>query len=75
MVHDHEESYGASDVEEDLRALWKFARKLWVPVLFFISLLAHLDDPITLIAFKVTLFLLPTKPSPFSVYVFVDEVG
>ncbi|KAF3444414.1 hypothetical protein FNV43_RR14106 [Rhamnella rubrinervis] len=56
LVYDHVESSGASDVEEDLHALWKFARKLQVPVLFFISLLAHLDDPITLLAFKVGIF-------------------
>ncbi|XP_062106905.1 uncharacterized protein LOC133818187 isoform X2 [Humulus lupulus] len=69
----HQESWGASGVEEDSNAFWTFAKRFWLPVFFLVTVISHLDDPVMLIAFKVLLFLFSTKPSPFSVYVFVDE--
>lgn len=75
LVHGHYgEPLDASDVEEDLSALWRFARKFWMPLFFFLTVLTHLSDPVSIIALKVVLFLLCTKPSPFSVYVSIDEV-
>lgn len=75
LVHDdHVESSCASDFEEEPYSLWTFARKFWLPIFFLVTLWMHLDRPITIIATKVILFLLTTKPSRFSVYVFVDEV-
>lgn len=67
---------GASDVEEDQHAVWMFVRKIWLPFFFFVTMLAYWDDSVTLAPFalKLILFLLSTKPSPFSVYGFVDEV-
>ncbi|XP_038702872.1 uncharacterized protein LOC119999403 isoform X2 [Tripterygium wilfordii] len=64
---------GASDVEEDQRAIRAFVRKLWLPVLFFFTVLVSWDHPIAL-ASKVILFLLSTKPNPLSVYVFVEQL-
>lgn len=69
------ESWDASDVEDDSNAFWTLAKRFWLPLFFFVTLIAHLDDPVTIIAFKVILFLFSTKPSPISVYVFVDEVS
>nr|XP_015879313.1 uncharacterized protein LOC107415488 isoform X1 [Ziziphus jujuba var. spinosa] len=75
LVHDdHVESSCASDFEEEPYSLWTFARKFWLPIFFLVTLWMHLDRPITIIATKVILFLLTTKPSRFSVYVFVDEL-
>jgi len=64
----------ASDEEEDPKAFWMFARKLWLPVLFFLTVLTNLDHPIALIAIKIVLLLLSTNPSPLSVYAFVDQL-
>ncbi|GMY13323.1 hypothetical protein FCV25MIE_08562 [Fagus crenata] len=63
-----------SDVEEDPQPFWMSARKFWLPFFFCITVLTNLDHPIALIAVKVILFLLSTKPSPLSVYVFVDRL-
>ncbi|KAK4603595.1 hypothetical protein RGQ29_012207 [Quercus rubra] len=63
-----------SDAEEDPQPFWMHARKFWLPVFFFLTVLTNLDHPIVLITFKVILFLLSTKPSPLSVYVFVDQL-
>ncbi|XP_034207968.1 uncharacterized protein LOC117621530 isoform X3 [Prunus dulcis] len=65
-----------SDVEEDQHAVWMFVRKIWLPFFFFVTMLANWDDSVTLAPFalKLILFLLSTKPSPFSVYGFVDEL-
>lgn len=65
---------GASDAEEDRRAFWMFARKLWLPVFFVLTVLTNLDHPIALIGIKIILFLLTTKPSPLSVYTVVDQL-
>ncbi|XP_065622453.1 uncharacterized protein LOC112014530 isoform X5 [Quercus suber] len=62
-----------SDAEEDRQPFWMYARKFWLPVFFFLTVLTNLDHPIAL-TIKVILFLLSTKPSPLSVYVFVDQV-
>ena len=63
-----------SDAEEDPQPFWMYARKFWLPVFFFLTVLTNLDHPIALITIEVILFLLSTKPSPLSVYVFVDQV-
>ncbi|BFG26923.1 hypothetical protein CerSpe_131970 [Prunus speciosa] len=68
--------YAMDDVEEDQHAVWMFVRKIWLPFFFFVTMLAYWDDSVTLAPFvlKLILFLLSTKPSPFSVYGFVDEL-
>lgn len=62
-----------SDAEEDRQPFWMYARKFWLPVFFFLTVLTNLDHPFAL-TIKVLLFLLSTKPSPLSVYVFVDQL-
>ncbi|KAL1356408.1 hypothetical protein AAHE18_05G182900 [Arachis hypogaea] len=66
-------SQDVSEEEEIVHHFLKFTRKFWLPVLFFLTVLTNLDDPIMILFVKVTLFLLSTKPNPFSVYIFVDQ--
>lgn len=63
-----------SDEEEGPKTFWIFARKLWLPLFLFLTVLTNLDNPIALIAMKIVLLLLSTNPTPLSVYVFVDQV-
>jgi hypothetical protein len=49
-------------------------RKFWWPLFFFVTVLTNLDNPFTILFIKLTLFLLCTKPNPFSVYIIVDQV-
>lgn len=75
ILVDDQDFLGGSDVEEeeDSHALWTFVRKFWLPSLFLLTLLVYWDNPILLMT-KVIFFLLSTKPSPLSVYVFVEQV-
>ena len=73
LVDDHE-SQDLSEEEINVHHLLRLARKLWLPAFFFLTVLSNLGDSITILFIKLTLFLLSTKPSPFSVYVFVDKV-
>ncbi|XP_061359617.1 uncharacterized protein LOC133303679 isoform X2 [Gastrolobium bilobum] len=68
------DSQDDSEEEENVRHLWKLARKFWLPIFFFLTVLTNLDDPIAILFIKLTLFLLTTRPNPFSVYVFVDQL-
>ncbi|KAK7271657.1 hypothetical protein RJT34_27737 [Clitoria ternatea] len=68
------DSQDLSEEEENVPHLWKLARKFWLPVLFFLTVLTNFDDPIAILFIKLTLFLLSTKPNPFSVYIFVDQL-
>lgn len=61
------------DTERNPPVLWIFVRKLWLPAFFLLTVLMNWDHPIILMT-KVALFLISTKPSPLSVYVFVEEV-
>lgn len=60
--------------EEHPHQLWTLARKFWLPAFLLCTVLTNLDNPIMLLLIKVTLFLLSTKPNPYSVYIFVDQV-
>ncbi|WVZ14593.1 hypothetical protein V8G54_012159, partial [Vigna mungo] len=73
LVDDHE-LQDLAEGEENGQYLWRLARKFWLPFFFFITVLTNLDDSITIFCIKVTLFLLNTKPNPFSVYVFVEQL-
>ncbi|KAM7509890.1 hypothetical protein LguiB_008765 [Lonicera macranthoides] len=65
-------SLDASDQEEDQIAFLIFARKLLAPVFLVLTVWMNWGHPIIL-ASKVLLILFTTKPSPFSVYIFVDQ--
>ncbi|CAI8594522.1 unnamed protein product [Vicia faba] len=67
-------SQDLSEDEENMEDLWKVVGKFWLPILFFLTVLTNLDNPFTILFIKLTLFLLSTKPNPFSVYVFVDQL-
>ncbi|KAG2383816.1 hypothetical protein LR48_Vigan10g281000 [Vigna angularis] len=73
LVDDHE-LQDLAEEEENGQYLWRLARKFWLPIFFFITVLTNLDDSITIFCIKLTLFLLSTKPNPVSVYVFVEQL-
>ncbi|KAJ9135341.1 hypothetical protein P3X46_032535 [Hevea brasiliensis] len=73
ILVDDREFLDASDTERNPPMLWIFVRKLWLPAFFFLTVLVNWDHPIILLT-KVALFLLSTKPSPLSVYVFVEQL-
>ncbi|XVF16369.1 hypothetical protein REPUB_Repub10bG0025400 [Reevesia pubescens] len=69
----HNESSDASEGEDDRHKLWILMRKLWLPVFFVFTVLVNWDNPFT-VATRILLFLLSTKPSPSSIYLFVERV-
>eukprot|EP00257_Ricinus_communis_P026708 XP_025014122.1 uncharacterized protein LOC8289814 isoform X2 [Ricinus communis] len=72
LVDDRDFSGGSSNVGKDFPLIWIYVRKLWLPAFFFLTVLVNWDHPIILMT-KVVLFLFSTKPSPLSVYVFVEQ--
>lgn len=73
MDIEQKDSVGSSDEDDNQTIFWTLAGKLWLPVLFALTVLLSLDHPMHL-AVKVILFLLSTKPSPLSVYLFIEQV-
>ncbi|KAM7267513.1 hypothetical protein ACFE04_009679 [Oxalis oulophora] len=71
LLEGHSSTFDFSEVEEK-HALWVFVRRFKLPVFFFFTVLTYWDHP-ALLAIKIILFLLTTKPSPFSVYVLVEQ--
>lgn len=69
----HVDSLGVSDLEQGPHTFWMLAKKLWLPLLFFVTVLVNWEHPIKLVI-KATIFLLATKPRPFSVYLSVEQV-
>ena len=74
-IDHHSEFPNSSETEEDPRVFLAlaFARKLVMPIFLFITVLMNWDHPIILAA-KVILILVGTKPRPFSVYLFIEQV-
>lgn len=66
---------GAPDQEDNHNAFWANAviAKFWLPVLFAVTVMLNLDQPIQLLM-RVILFLLSTKPRPLSIYLFVEQL-
>ncbi|KAK3033036.1 hypothetical protein RJ639_035662 [Escallonia herrerae] len=64
---------GDSKFEEDPHALLMLASKLLVPACLFLTVFMNAGHP-TILAAKLIIILFTTKPSPFSVYMFVDQV-
>ncbi|XVF58024.1 hypothetical protein PTKIN_Ptkin07bG0029100 [Pterospermum kingtungense] len=74
LVDDYRlDSFDASEGEDDRRKLWLLMRKLWLPVFFVFTVFANWDNPFA-VAIRILLFLLSTKPSPSSVYLFVERL-
>ncbi|KAL1077440.1 hypothetical protein V6Z11_D10G095300 [Gossypium hirsutum] len=68
----HLESFDASEGEDDRHKLWLLMRKLWLPLFFIFTVLVNWDNPFAVIT-RILLFLLSTKPSPSSIYLFVEK--
>ncbi|PKA63907.1 hypothetical protein AXF42_Ash004917 [Apostasia shenzhenica] len=69
-----------SDIEEpseflknDLYTFWSLARKFQLPLVLLITILLGWRHPVTL-AVNVALLLFCTKPNPFSIYMFVEQL-
>ncbi|CAL5370102.1 unnamed protein product [Camellia sinensis] len=69
----HFDLSNASDAEEDARNFLALARKLLLPVFLFLTVMMNWNHPIIL-ATKIILILVGTKPSPFSVYLFIEQL-
>ncbi|OMO69388.1 hypothetical protein COLO4_29084 [Corchorus olitorius] len=66
------ESFDALEGEDDRLKLWMLVRKLWLPVFFVFTVFMNLDNPFT-VAIRILLFLFSTKPSPSSIYLFIQR--
>ncbi|GFY87206.1 pentatricopeptide repeat (PPR) superfamily protein [Actinidia rufa] len=73
-IDHHSELPNYSETEEDphIFLALAFARKLVMPIFLFITVLMNWDHPIVLAA-KMILILVGTKPRPFSVYLFIEQ--
>ncbi|XP_019052539.1 PREDICTED: uncharacterized protein LOC104593133 isoform X3 [Nelumbo nucifera] len=60
-------------LEDDSNNFWALVRKFWLPAFLVMTVMMGLDHPITL-AVKIIFFLLSTRPSPLSVYLFVEQL-
>lgn len=69
----HLESFDASEGEDDRHKLWLLMRKLWLPLFFVFTVLVNWDNPFAVIT-RILLFLLSTKPSPSSIYLFIEKL-
>lgn len=62
-----------TDEEEDPQDVLVMVRKLMLPAFLFVTVLVNWGHPIILVA-KIILILFGTKPRPFSVYLFIEQV-
>ncbi|KAK2661716.1 hypothetical protein Ddye_000290 [Dipteronia dyeriana] len=69
----HGELSGASTMEESSLAFWAFVRKFWLPAFFLFTVLINWGHPIML-ATKIIVLLFSTRPSPLSVYLYIDQL-
>ncbi|XP_038903549.1 uncharacterized protein LOC120090109 [Benincasa hispida] len=68
-----QEDLDASDYVKSAKIFWELALRLWLPFLLCWTVLINLNHPILVVG-KVVLFLVSTKPSPLSVYIFVEKL-
>ncbi|KAL4387130.1 hypothetical protein GQ457_09G009230 [Hibiscus cannabinus] len=69
----HLDSCGTSEGEDDRHKLWLLMRKLWLPLVFVFTVLVNWDSPFS-VTIRIILFLLSTKPSPSSIYLYVEKL-
>lgn len=69
-----QEDLDASDYVKSAKFFWELALRLWLPFLLCWTVLINLNHPILIVG-NVVLFLVSTKPSPLSVYIFVEKVS
>ncbi|KAK8556890.1 hypothetical protein V6N13_064879 [Hibiscus sabdariffa] len=68
-----DDSCDASEGEDDRHKLWLLMRKLWLPLVFVFTVLVNWDSPFA-VTIRIILFLLSTKPSPSSIYLYVEKL-
>ncbi|CAL1391789.1 unnamed protein product [Linum trigynum] len=73
LMDDDREPFDASDRDEFAHAAWMVIRKLWLPAFFFLTIVSNWNHPIVLLT-KGVLLLLATRPSPLTVYLFVEQL-
>ncbi|XP_039026005.1 uncharacterized protein LOC120159481 [Hibiscus syriacus] len=69
----HLETFDASEGKDDRHKLWLLMRKLWLPLFFIFTVLMNWDSPFA-VTTRILLFILSTKPSPSSIYLFVEKL-
>ncbi|CAI0456151.1 unnamed protein product [Linum tenue] len=72
LMDDDREPFDASDRDEFAHAAWMVIRKLWLPAFFVLTIVSNWNNPIVLFT-KGVLLLLATRPSPLTVYLFVEQ--
>ncbi|XP_065013160.1 uncharacterized protein LOC103987334 isoform X3 [Musa acuminata AAA Group] len=72
---DEQEDFGvrAGYLKDELHTFWVLVRKFQLPAVLVITLLLGWRHPLTL-AINVALLLFSTRPNPFSVYMFIEQV-
>ncbi|XP_077244221.1 uncharacterized protein LOC143884488 isoform X2 [Tasmannia lanceolata] len=60
-------------LEDDPDTFLAWARKCWLPVILVVTVVTGWQHPLSL-AIKIALFLFSTKPSPFSVHLFIEKM-
>lgn len=65
--------FGESENDDNPQNFMILAKKLMVPIALLFIMWMNWNHPVVL-GVKVIITLLSTKPSPFSVYVFIDQV-
>ncbi|KAG1342874.1 hypothetical protein COCNU_05G011030 [Cocos nucifera] len=83
MNHQSHVAYAMDDFEDieepsgylndDLNAFWTLARKFQLPAVLLMTVLLGWRHPVTL-AINIALLLFCTRPSPFSVYIFIEQL-
>lgn len=74
LGHDHRVGLPSPmDEEEDPQDVLVMVRKLMLPAFLFVTVLVNWGYPIILVA-KIILILFGTKPRPFSVYLFIEQL-
>ncbi|KAI3500904.1 hypothetical protein L1887_36733 [Cichorium endivia] len=68
-----DDSVGESETDDNPHYFMIFAKKLMVPIALLLIVWMNWNYPVAL-GVKVVLTLLSTKPSPFSVYVFIEQL-
>ncbi|KAK4781405.1 hypothetical protein SAY86_015507 [Trapa natans] len=68
-----QDSVEGLDEDYNQKLFWSSSGKLLLPMFFALTVLLGLDRPMQLVV-KVILFLLSTKPSPLSVYLFIEQM-
>ncbi|KAG0498392.1 hypothetical protein HPP92_002679 [Vanilla planifolia] len=60
-------------LKDDLHSLWSLARKFQLPAVLFVTVLLGWRHPFVLFI-NVALLLFCTRPSPLSIYVFIEQL-